>query len=629
MNGVVVRPQARRGWGAAAAPLLLAVLTAGWVWWQERLLTGVVQDSASAAPVAGALVSQVRGERAVVRTTTEGGGRFALRLQGPAPYELRVEQLGYEPATIPLEAEDVAEGEVHISLVAQPVLLEGLGVQTDREKLEFWLGNQRVLVTEQGAFTRYGLATGMCHLYALDGVVIRDPRLLLPEVIRSYSPARYVMTETGWLHVPAPLMLGGPLGTPDSRLKADAYPCEVANFRHGTAAYRSEPRGSMYRRVDLPPRHPPEPDAPSYDLVPVDGSPSGAVTAGAFRSAAVAADGRVALVAGTDPVVRLLDAQGKSSEIRNLAREPAALGAITHLGWRGDTVWAADAGRGRTVMIEPGGGPVIVAPHVPLLFGDTVQGAASDAWDPELRVPVPMAGGRWLSVQRARAAPFPPRLQDEPARRTLALFDGAGRLERVLATLRPGPWRIDLEAAGTPIEPFRDHPLYAVGPDGDHVTIVQRALEVAVWMDIYTVTRIGLDGDTIFHLERPVPLIRISDAALSGAAGEVAADPAVQSVLGSHTMARSVVRAMLYRTPFHPPISLVVVGRDGATWLRWPDERTGTVRWDVLDETGQPLRTLTLDRRLEILAADAESVWGTLPDGRHGTRLVHYRIRPR
>jgi hypothetical protein len=43
---------------------------------------------------------------------------------------------------------------------------------------------------------------------------------------------------------------------------------------------------------------------------------------------------------------------------------------------------------------------------------------------------------------------------------------------------------------------------------------------------------------------------------------------------------------------FHPPITAVVVGRDGSTWLRWPDEGTGRVRWDVLDGSGQPLRRL-------------------------------------
>ena len=76
-----------------------------------------------------------------------------------------------------------------------------------------------------------------------------------------------------------------------------------------------------------------------------------------------------------------------------------------------------------------------------------------------------------------------------------------------------------------------------------------------------------------------------------------------------------------------PSVSDVVVGHDGTTWLRWPDTMADEVRWEVLDEAGEPVRTFELDRRLRIVAADGDQVWATRLGPVSGTTaLVTLRV---
>src|SRR5690606_5767547 len=96
---------------------------------------------------------------------------------------------------------------------------------------------------------------------------------------------------------------------------------------------------------------------------------------------------------------------------------------------------------------------------------------------------------------------------------------------------------------------------------------------------------------------------------------ELVHHPALVREFASETPRRLLVRGGLFQpSVYYPPISDVVVGRDGSTWLRWPDDGRGRVRWDVLDAAGRPVRTLELDRRLRILDAAADGIWAVTPE---------------
>jgi hypothetical protein len=152
---------------------------------------------------------------------------------------------------------------------------------------------------------------------------------------------------------------------------------------------------------------------------------------------------------------------------------------------------------------------------------------------------------------------------------------------------------------------------------------------MAAWMTVYRVTRVNMEGDTLFDVERRASMIPTDDQTFEATAAELAALPgAMEAFPGPVPGRRSLIRGMLARPPFHPPISNLLVGYDGTTWLRWPDPREGDVRWEVLDPHGEPVRTFEANRRLKLVAADGEDVWGLLPDVEGETHLVRYRLSP-
>jgi len=603
-----------------------------------QVVSGVVRDRTDNVPIQGVLVSHVRANEVLATTTTDALGRFELALREGGLFELRFERMGYNPYSRSIQATTPPPGALEVSLAPDPYLLSGIDVRVEREREQFRLST-RFLWTEDGLYLTDrlgGVSRPDCLLMVLDSVVIRDPDLYRPEVIEEYWPASHFMdtdwgprasfNTVGWGRVE----LGG-RGNTEPRLEREAAPCGAGILIPGQdPAYRGTLQG---RRTPepYPQRPPPDPDAPIYELVP---GPEVTLPGGgsveqvlAQTPMAVGPDGTLVVAGAAGALVRRLDTDGRELERWKLDEPPSSLEAVTHLGWSDDTLWAADASLGRVVLLPSGDEtPQVREPTTPQLVPGNVEGAPYDGDDPDLGLSLPAAEGKWLSVQLARPEPYPVRLEGEPARRALVVLDSEERLERVLEFLRPGPWRIDLQEPGAPVDPFRDHPLYAVSPDGTHVTVVERSLERAIWMDVYTVTRFSVEGDTVFRVERPPPLIRLSDDTFRKAAEELSEHPVLAEALPWPDVRPTLVEGLMYRSPWHPPVSEVVIGWDGTTWLRWPDARDGSVRWDVLDPQGRALRTLVLDRGVRIRGATADTVWALVADS-EGMRAVRFEIQ--
>lgn len=98
----------------------------------QKVLSGLVVDSATGEPVAFALVSLVgRGERVFAGA----GGRFQLRIPGPGTYTVRVTQIGYSPAFLPVRLETDATGApagLEMRLTRRPYALPEIAVRGDR-----------------------------------------------------------------------------------------------------------------------------------------------------------------------------------------------------------------------------------------------------------------------------------------------------------------------------------------------------------------------------------------------------------------------------------------------------------------------------------------------------------------
>jgi hypothetical protein len=86
------------------------------------------------------------------------------------------------------------------------------------------------------------------------------------------------------------------------------------------------------------------------------------------------------------------------------------------------------------------------------------------------------------------------------------------------------------------------------------------------------------------------------------------------------------VKEFVYRAPFLPPVTRFVVGNDGSTWLRGTDDWSGVVEWLVLNSAGNLDRVVQTDRRIEILAAQGESVWAATMDGGQFVAIARYTL---
>ncbi|MGH7559818.1 MAG: carboxypeptidase regulatory-like domain-containing protein [Gemmatimonadales bacterium] len=131
----------------------------------DGTLTGLVRDSASGEPVGFALVIVVGRER---RSFATEAGRFAVRVPDPGSYTLRVQQIGYAPAEIPVrvDRDGPASPGLEIRLARRVLVLPDLAAVGDRcgppgspepagSLVDLALINvERLLAAEQGYPTR-------------------------------------------------------------------------------------------------------------------------------------------------------------------------------------------------------------------------------------------------------------------------------------------------------------------------------------------------------------------------------------------------------------------------------------------------------------------------------------------
>ncbi len=595
---------------------LLALLPAGVAPLCAQSIQGVVLDSITGAPVQQAAVAY-EGAVGMVSVTTDAEGRFELTLDGDPPWTLEVQALGYQPRTVSVGSETVSH-ELRIPLSGAPFELEGVTAGAAREEPNFKFG--AYWVTNSGLVWP-GRGREHCVFLMIDSVVVKDYHLLDRDVIRRYERAN--------LWAGSPSAYGARLGLDrkyiaDPRLRHDAWPCGV----YKVLKHRFWDRLRALPDPAIPEGQPVAlVEASTVSLPPLPECP---------EAVAVSKRGEVAAVSGDESQVEVLDPDGHPRRSIPTDRRPDAAPCSIRVGWRSDTLWVSDASRTRLSLVPPTGPPVVreamgAPADPPWVVPDRPLPSSPLAMD--LPVPVPVAGGRWLWTYPAPDPPTPPLPPEDPPGRILMVLNDEWALDHVLEVLRPGAAPVDVVLGSQPVlgtQPFGDHPLYQVSPDGTHVTIVQREHQMAAWMTVYRVTRIGLDGDTLFHTERRAMMVRMTDEAFDSTVAELARRPgAVAAFPGPAEGRETLLQEMVYRPPFHPAITALMVGYDGTTWLRWPDARTGRVRWEVLDGHGEALRTLEADRRLTLIAADGDQVWGRLPDddGR-GVRLVRFRVGP-
>jgi hypothetical protein len=341
----------------------------------------------------------------------------------------------------------------------------------------------------------------------------------------------------------------------------------------------------------------------------------------AVSDVTIGRDGSVYVSQPQENVVKVYDARGRY--LRSIGREGGGPGEFERpasLGWRGDTLWVADPPQTRISLFLPNGrfvrsisfsraAPLTDGrPHIPgsLLADGSVLGF----WQAPLFV---IAGSKPVSVPMvrftARGEPIGLLARREDRNEFGVISEGTSR------TYFP--------------QPFTDTPLTAVSPDGSTVIIVRRNAATRPDSTVFSVQRLRYSGRVTLsrnYQYRPQPLTRERvERAVDehvGGLGETRIRTPEAAVL------RRQIRQNLYRPHFLPPVTELVLGRDGTIWLRREDLGREMAWWHVLDASGRMIARAWVPAGVRVAYADRTQVWAVEKDELDVPTLVKYRIVP-
>jgi len=138
---------------------------------------------------------------------------------------------------------------------------------------------------------------------------------------------------------------------------------------------------------------------------------------------------------------------------------------------------------------------------------------------------------------------------------------------------------------------------------------------------------LSLDGGTVFSREHQVRALRVAqgevDSILNAQAESLGDHPFFNVTVAR---ARELAEASLYRPAFKPPITAMVLGRDGSIWLREQPVGDGRVPWLLLNSEGEAMGQALLPVRTVLHVIDPPHIWGSTTDELDVPYLVRYRV---
>jgi hypothetical protein len=331
--------------------------------------------------------------------------------------------------------------------------------------------------------------------------------------------------------------------------------------------------------------------------------------------------GEIAVPIDQDQQIRLYDVAGRRIKVvGRVGGGPGEFRAISHTGWRGDSLWAYDDALKRVTMMPLVGKAQRTIPLAPSMNegGATPNTVAPDkifSFVPmTLRADGRMIGTAMLGTSRAgdtrtvvlSSSP------DGTSRRTLAEVPAD---DPAFVTLRPTGSSAVMHAV-----PFTTASMVRFSPDGSRFAIL--SVEPGESDATYRLTIISADGDTILHRveqiagERiPADTIerRLNAIGRPGRSGIAPYSPAVAAEM------RKLVRARIPRV--YPPVENVALGLDGSVWLVLRGSKTV-----VFDEKGTPLMRVQLPPRTSLIQATRDRIWTIQADDDGLTSVVRYRL---
>ncbi|MEO8635132.1 MAG: hypothetical protein ABI587_07635 [Gemmatimonadales bacterium] len=324
---------------------------------------------------------------------------------------------------------------------------------------------------------------------------------------------------------------------------------------------------------------------------------------------AVSPDNRVFVSDARLATVFELEASG--SLRRTIGRSgggPGEFYAVAMLGFRGDSLWALDAGLNRVSLfpLDGAGRPLVIR-----LRGVVPRAGSGPADYAFSGMPESMlSDGTMLTTQQEgdRSKPVASQIHVFRTGRDLAILDTLGVISQQHAVIFT-EWT---DGASFIMQPFNDMPIFTAAPDGSLVVEVERMASASSAETSFRL--VGRNGSAMPLFTRDITYRprRLRNADIERALA-IFSDPGVK-LPGPVTV--DSIRSKLYRPGFFPPVREVHVGRDGTTWLRvnFADSPATGVDWLVLSPRGFPLARVTTPADFRLMEADRHTLWGVEGD---------------
>ncbi|HUG38856.1 MAG TPA: hypothetical protein VMM12_00135 [Longimicrobiales bacterium] len=323
-----------------------------------------------------------------------------------------------------------------------------------------------------------------------------------------------------------------------------------------------------------------------------------------------------------ESVVLVHDARGaRVATIGGAGEGPGEFRAVDGIGLVGDTLWALDRRLYRITYFSPAG-ELQRSVRVPIDLGT----------DPVHSPPRPtglLADGRLVGTPAAWSHAV---ASGDLAETPLLLMDTAGVAGDTLCVVPHTIWAIQDPSGAMRFgtyraQPFADQPLVALDPAGPACVVLDREVAPAGEPAVFRVSRVRSGGDTVFSRAFAYDAVPIDPAVPDSLVADWA-ERFRERPLGGLTVAEAaaLARADLHVPAHHPPVGAVVVGRDGAIWLRGPQPDPGRAAWLVLDRDGGVIGRVELPGRLQVEVAERGRVWGVEQDELDVPWIVRYAV---
>lgn len=284
-------------------------------------------------------------------------------------------------------------------------------------------------------------------------------------------------------------------------------------------------------------------------------------------------------------------------------RWPVGIGSL------GDQIWVFDYGLRRLTLLDR------------TLRLDTTRVVNTSG------ILAPLAGGGHV-VQPHRLDVLPD--TDRTREETLLLLVGADGRESPI-----GKWTVDASTISVKrpsgflavtFQPFSEPPLWAVGPDGASVVLVEGS-----GGENLALVSVSASGEQRFRTPLPMPRVPLDDAMFKRGVDSLIAslNQAGPSTRSSGTVDEAAIRRTVNRPRDLRPITRLVVGADGRNWLqlrRTP--RPGFTEWRSHSVAGAAGPAILLPSNARVLMFSSTAAWVT-KENEDGEPIVVEYVLPK